>query len=50
MTDIKHTLQRDLFTPNDERLLGVVLVGKPAGKKKKTAFLCASGLLDDSTL
>ena len=38
MTDIKHTLQRDLFTPNDERLLGVVLVGKPAGKKKKMYY------------
>ena len=42
MTDIKHALQRDIFTPNDERLLGVVRVGK-AGSKKKTAFLCASG-------
>nr|XP_039251957.1 exocyst complex component 1-like isoform X3 [Styela clava] len=41
MTAIKHALQRDLFTPNDERLLGVVHVAK-TGKKKKSSFLCAS--------
>nr|XP_026691670.1 exocyst complex component 1-like isoform X2 [Ciona intestinalis] len=41
MTAIKHALQRDLFTPQDERLLGVVHIGKAGGKKKK-AILCAS--------
>uniref|UniRef100_I3J486 Exocyst complex component 1 n=1 Tax=Oreochromis niloticus TaxID=8128 RepID=I3J486_ORENI len=38
MTAIKHALQRDIFTPNDERLLGIVNVCK-AGKKKKNCFL-----------
>jgi len=45
MTAIKHALQRDVFTPNDERLLGVVHIGKVGGKKKKSSFLCASGML-----
>lgn len=44
MTAIKHALQRDIFTPNDERLLGIVNVCK-AGKKKKNCFLCATGNL-----
>uniref|UniRef100_A0AAY4DBE9 Exocyst complex component 1 n=1 Tax=Denticeps clupeoides TaxID=299321 RepID=A0AAY4DBE9_9TELE len=42
MTAIKHSLQRDIFTPNDERLLSIVNVCK-AGKKKKNlcnVFLC----------
>lgn len=43
MTAIKHALQRDIFTPNDERLLGIVNVCK-AGKKKKNCFLCATGM------
>ncbi|XP_013397565.1 exocyst complex component 1 isoform X1 [Lingula anatina] len=38
MTTIKHILQREVFLPTDERLLGVVSVTK-AGKKKKTSFL-----------
>uniref|UniRef100_A0A8C5LXY6 Exocyst complex component 1 n=1 Tax=Leptobrachium leishanense TaxID=445787 RepID=A0A8C5LXY6_9ANUR len=41
MTAIKHALQRDIFTPNDERLLNIVNVCK-AGKKKKNCFLCAT--------
>ncbi|XP_068134686.1 exocyst complex component 1 isoform X3 [Hyperolius riggenbachi] len=41
MTAIKHALQRDIFTPNDERLLSIVNVWK-AGKKKKNCFLCAT--------
>uniref|UniRef100_A0AAY4DAV7 Exocyst complex component 1 n=1 Tax=Denticeps clupeoides TaxID=299321 RepID=A0AAY4DAV7_9TELE len=41
MTAIKHSLQRDIFTPNDERLLSIVNVCK-AGKKKKNCFLCAT--------
>uniref|UniRef100_A0A8D0DK41 Exocyst complex component 1 n=1 Tax=Salvator merianae TaxID=96440 RepID=A0A8D0DK41_SALMN len=32
---------RDIFTPNDERLLSIVNVCK-AGKKKKNCFLCAT--------
>ena len=44
MTAIKHTLQRDVFLPNDERLMGLVHVTQ-AGKKKKgskMSFLCAA--------
>ncbi|CAH1777406.1 unnamed protein product, partial [Owenia fusiformis] len=41
MTAIKHTLQREVFLPCDERLIGVVHVNK-AGKKKKASFLCAA--------
>ena len=39
MAAIRHTLQRDVFQPNDERLLAVVHVSKLL-KKKKTSFLC----------
>jgi hypothetical protein len=42
MTAIKHTLQREVFLPNEERLVSVVHVTKE-GKKKKSCFLCASG-------
>lgn len=45
MTAIKHALQRDIFTPNDERLLSIVNVCK-AGKKKRNCFLCATGILE----
>ncbi|KAL4230853.1 Exocyst complex component 1 [Mactra antiquata] len=44
MTTIKHTLQKDIFLPNDERLVGLVNVTQ-AGKKKKSSkssFLCAA--------
>ncbi|XP_072857337.2 exocyst complex component 1 isoform X2 [Pogona vitticeps] len=41
MTAIKHALQRDIFTPNDERLLSIVNVCK-GGKKKRNCFLCAT--------
>ena len=44
MTTIKHTLQRQVFLPKEERLASVVHVTK-AGKKKKASFLCASGEL-----
>lgn len=40
MTAIRHNLQRDVFLPSDERLVGVAYVAK-ASKKKKTGFLCA---------
>jgi len=42
MTAIKHTLQREVFLPSEERLISVVHVTKE-GKKKKACFLCAAG-------
>lgn len=41
MAAIRHSLQRDVFEPTEERLVGVLYVTKP-GKKKKTSFLCAT--------
>ncbi|KAK3866865.1 hypothetical protein Pcinc_027628 [Petrolisthes cinctipes] len=41
MATIRHGLQRDVFEPTEERLVGVLYVTKP-GKKKKTSFLCAT--------
>ncbi|WAR00182.1 EXOC1-like protein [Mya arenaria] len=44
MTTIKHILQKEVFLPNDERLVGLVNVTQ-AGKKKKSSkhsFLCAA--------
>lgn len=49
MTAIKHALQRDIFTPNDERLLSIVNVCK-AGKKKRNCFLCATGTEEYHTI
>lgn len=46
MAAIKHTLQREIFTPNDEKLLSVCHVSK-AYKKKKTSFLCLVSTLDN---
>ncbi len=44
MAAIRHTLQQDLFRPNDEALYSVVSVAKVGvGKKKKANFLCAAG-------
>ena len=45
MTTIKHTLQRQVFLPSEERLVQVVHVTK-AGRKKKESFLCAAGKLE----
>ncbi|CAE1251875.1 EXOC1 [Acanthosepion pharaonis] len=45
MTAIKHTLQREVFLPAEERLVGLVHVTK-AGKKKKNSFLCAAVTID----
>jgi len=44
MTAIKHTLQREVFLPSEERLISVVHVTKE-GKKKKACFLCAAGFV-----
>lgn len=41
MTAIKHTLQREVFLPIEERLISVVHVTKE-GKKKKSCFLCVA--------
>jgi len=42
MAAIRHTIQKEVFSPLEERLVGLVNVTKP-GRKKKTSFLCASG-------
>ncbi|XP_065058911.1 exocyst complex component 1-like [Rhopilema esculentum] len=43
MAAIRHSLQQELFRPNDEALYSVVNVAKiGGGKKKKTSFLCAT--------
>lgn len=39
MTTIRHTLQQEVFQPNEERLLSICHVGK-LFKKKKSSFLC----------
>jgi len=41
MTAIKHTLQRQVFLPSEERLVAVVHVTRQ-NKKKKASFLCAA--------
>ncbi|XP_064608432.1 exocyst complex component 1-like isoform X2 [Liolophura sinensis] len=41
MMAVKHTLQRDVFLPCDERLIGLAHVTK-AGRKKKSSFLCVA--------
>ncbi|XP_071846851.1 exocyst complex component 1-like isoform X2 [Apostichopus japonicus] len=46
MAAIRHTLQRDIFLPQDERLIEVVHVSK-TGKKKKSSFLCAAVTTDE---
>lgn len=45
MPVIRHTLQREIFTPNDEKILTVCSVRK-AYKKKKTSFLCLTSVND----
>ncbi|XP_043276360.1 exocyst complex component 1 [Venturia canescens] len=51
MAAIRHTLQREVFTPSDEKLLSVCFVSKTY-KRKKTSFLCLATSTDspDSTL
>ncbi|GCB69749.1 hypothetical protein scyTo_0005534 [Scyliorhinus torazame] len=41
MIAIRNQLQKDVFTPQEERLLGLVFVWK-AGKKRKNSILCAA--------
>ncbi|XP_014297281.1 exocyst complex component 1 isoform X2 [Microplitis demolitor] len=45
MAAIRHTLQREIFTPSDEKLLSVCFVSKTY-KKKKTSFLCLTTTTD----
>lgn len=45
MAAIRHTLQRQVFTPSDEKLLSVCYVSK-AYKRKKTSFLCLATSID----
>lgn len=45
MAAIRHTLQREVFTPSDEKLLSVCFVCKTY-KKKKTSFLCLTTTTD----
>ncbi|XP_034172615.1 exocyst complex component Sec3 [Osmia lignaria lignaria] len=45
MAAIRHTLQREVFTPSDEKLLSICYVSK-AYKKKKTSFLCLTTTTD----
>ncbi|CAG5073992.1 Similar to Sec3: Exocyst complex component 1 (Drosophila melanogaster) [Cotesia congregata] len=45
MAAIRHTLQREIFTPSDEKLLSVCFVSK-SYKKKKTSFLCLVTTID----
>ena len=43
-TGVKSVMQKEIFQPNEERLLAVISVTKP-GRKKKPSFLTLSGLL-----
>lgn len=45
MAAIRHTLQREVFTPSDEKLLSVCFVSKTY-KRKKTSFLCLATSTD----
>ncbi|KAK0075438.1 hypothetical protein PV325_011427 [Microctonus aethiopoides] len=45
MAAIRHTLQREIFTPSDEKLLTVCFVSKTY-KRKKTSFLCLVTTID----
>ena len=49
MAALRHSLQRDLFAPGEERLVGLVHVSS-AGKKKKASpcFLCVAVTSDQS--
>lgn len=46
MTSIKHILQKEVFLPNEERLVGMVNVTQSGKKKKgsKNSFLCVSSM------
>ena len=39
---VRLAVQKEVFTPAEERLLGLAAVTKP-GRKKKVSYLCVSG-------
>lgn len=39
---VRLAIQKEVFTPAEERLLGLAAVSKP-GRKKKISYLCVSG-------
>lgn len=39
---VRLAIQKEVFTPAEERLLGLSAVTKP-GRKKKISYLCVSG-------
>ena len=41
---MKNVMQKEIFQPNEERLLTVLSVTKSTGRKKKTSFLTLSGI------
>ncbi len=43
MASVKNVMQKEIFLPNDEKLLAVISVTKPTGRKKKPSFLALSG-------
>ena len=45
MAATKHTLQREIFTNSDEKILSICHVSKTY-KKKKTSFLCLVSTMD----
>ena len=45
MAATRHTLQREIFTVSDEKILSICRVSK-AYKKKKTSFLCLVSTMD----
>ena len=45
LTGMKSVMQKEIFEPNDERLLAVISVTKSTGRKKKPSFLAISGIL-----
>lgn len=45
MAAIRHSIQKEVFSPSDERLLAIVSVTKSGGRKKRFSFLTLSGRL-----
>ncbi len=41
---VRLAVQKEVFTPVDERLLGLAAVTKP-GRKRKVSYLCISGTM-----
>lgn len=43
MAAIRHSIQKELFSPSEERLLAIVSVTKSGGRKKRYSFITLSG-------